>query len=97
MHLMFVVSGLLSDDGLSFSNVTGLRLYLGDMSRYSEVNAEYLKRFTVNPPARLCVEVAAEPSQLMLDIAAWKPEESKVSQPEQVIYFYDVTYLCVRL
>lgn len=62
------MDALLSAQGLTAANVIKTTVYLTDMSKFAEVNAEYGKYFAANPPARSCVGVTALPMGALVEI-----------------------------
>eukprot|EP00656_Telonema_subtile_P006977 TRINITY_DN13253_c0_g1_i1.p1 TRINITY_DN13253_c0_g1~~TRINITY_DN13253_c0_g1_i1.p1 ORF type:complete len:639 (-),score=122.26 TRINITY_DN13253_c0_g1_i1:171-2087(-) len=53
--VMNKLGAVLESHQLGFSSVVYCRLYVSQMAHFGLVNAEYCKRFSVNPPSRLCV------------------------------------------
>ncbi|WP_049972299.1 Rid family detoxifying hydrolase [Haladaptatus cibarius] len=55
-------------DGLA--DVVKATVYLTDLDDYDEVNEAYGARFSENPPARVCVEVARLPGDVRIEMDA---------------------------
>ena len=55
-------------DGLA--DVVKVTVYLTDLDDYDTVNEAYGARFTGNPPARVCVEVARLPGDVEVEMDA---------------------------
>ena len=64
------VAAILEAAGSSMEKVVKTTIYLQDMNDFAEVNAAYEKFFTVTPPARSCVQVAALPKTAKVEIEA---------------------------
>lgn len=62
------IDALLASRGMSAANVVKTTIYLTDMSKFAEVNAEYAAYFSFEPPARSCVAVAALPMGALVEI-----------------------------
>ncbi len=62
------IDALLSAKGLTAANVVKSTIFLTDMSKFAEVNAEYANYFSFEPPARSCVGVAALPMGALVEI-----------------------------
>lgn len=62
------IEALLSAQGLTAANVVKTTVFITDMSKFSEVNAEYAKFFPSAPPARSCVAVSALPLGALVEI-----------------------------
>ena len=62
------VKNLLEAAGTSLENVVKTTVFIIDMSKFSEVNAEYSKFFSSAPPARSCVAVSALPLGALVEI-----------------------------
>ncbi len=54
--------------GLGFANVVKTTIYLTDLSNFATVNEIYGERFQDPPPARACVQVAALPKGVAVEI-----------------------------
>lgn len=62
------IHALLSAKGLTAANVVKTTVYITDMEKFAEVNAEYANYFEFEPPARSCVAVAALPMNALVEI-----------------------------
>jgi 2-iminobutanoate/2-iminopropanoate deaminase len=62
------IEALLSAQGMTAANVVKTTVFITDMSKFSEVNAEYAKFFSSAPPARSCVAVSALPLGALVEI-----------------------------
>lgn len=62
------IEELLKSESLSVENVVKTTVYLTDINKFNEVNAEYANFFTFEPPARSCVEVSALPLGALVEI-----------------------------
>ena len=62
------IGALLKSQNLTFENIVKATIFLTDMSKFAEVNAEYGKYFPTNPPARSCVGVASLPRSAKVEI-----------------------------
>lgn len=67
-QILHNIDELLKSQGLSAQNVVKTTVFLTDMSKFGEVNAEYANYFSFEPPARSCVAVAAIPMQADVEI-----------------------------
>ncbi len=64
------VKGVIEAAGSSMDKVVKVTVFLKDMNDFAEMNAEYAKWFTNNPPARAAVEVARLPKDVGVEIEA---------------------------
>ncbi len=62
------IDALLTSKGLTAANVVKTTIFLTDMTKFAEVNAEYGSYFNFEPPARSCVAVAALPMGALVEI-----------------------------
>ncbi len=62
------LEAVLSQAGMTFSDVIKATIFLTDLADFSAVNAIYATRFPQNPPARSCVQVAALPTGAKIEI-----------------------------
>jgi len=69
-QVMEQIGGLLSDVGLTFSDVAKATIFLTDMGDFATVNEVYGSFFDSEPPARSAVEVAALPKGVGVEIEA---------------------------
>ncbi len=56
--------------GTSMANVVKVTVFLRDMDDFGEMNAEYAKWFSGDPPARAAVQVARLPKDVGIEIEA---------------------------
>lgn len=64
------VKTILEEAGSSLENVIKVVIYLRDINDFNAVNEVYSRYFTVNQPARSCVQVAKLPKGGILEIEA---------------------------
>ena len=62
------IEALLKATGLNFADVIKTTIFLTSMADFAAVNEIYAKRFTVEPPARSTVQVAALPKGVNVEI-----------------------------
>ena len=62
--------GILDAGGASLADVVKVTIFLKDMADYTAVNAVYEAFFPASPPARTCVQVAALPKDVPIEIEA---------------------------
>lgn len=62
------LKAVLAAAGMDFSDVIKTTVYLSDLSDFSSVNNLYKTVFSVNPPARSCIQAAALPSGALIEI-----------------------------
>ena len=67
-QIMEAIGGLLSDVGLTYSNIVKATIFLADMGDFVTVNEVYGAFFDDEPPARSAVEVAALPKGVSVEI-----------------------------
>lgn len=60
---------ILKQAGMDFSNVVKCGIFVKDMNNFQDINAEYGKYFTSNPPARETVEVSRLPKDVNVEIS----------------------------
>ena len=63
------LAAILKEAGMDFSNVVKSSIFLTDMNQFAAVNEVYGKYFTENAPARECVQVAALPKFVNVEIS----------------------------
>lgn len=63
------LSAILKEAGMNFSNVVKSSIFLTDMKQFAQMNEVYGKYFTENAPARECVQVAALPKFVNVEIS----------------------------
>ena len=61
---------LLNESGVATENVIKTTVFIKNMDDFGKINEVYSKYFTVNPPARSCVEVARLPKDVLIEIEA---------------------------
>ena len=59
-----------SDAGSSLEDAVKCTVYLTDMGAFAEVNEVYASFFKSDPPARVCIAVAALPRNVQVEIDA---------------------------
>lgn len=64
------LQAILAEAGLKFDDVVKTNIFITDMSKFSEVNEVYSTFFTEYFPARACVQVAALPMGVLVEIEA---------------------------
>jgi len=62
------MAALLAAAGLGYGNVVKTTIYLADLGNFATVNELYGECFAGTPPARACVEVAALPKGVSIEI-----------------------------
>lgn len=67
-RVMDNLSAVLAAAGMDFGNVVRATIYLVDLGDFAAVNEVYGKRFSSEPPARACVQVAALPKGARVEI-----------------------------
>ncbi len=67
-QIMRNISALLESQGLSTENVVKTTVFLTDLNAFGAVNAVYGETFSVDPPARSCVEVSRLPKAALVEI-----------------------------
>ncbi|OJV53070.1 MAG: reactive intermediate/imine deaminase [Bacteroidetes bacterium 43-16] len=63
------VKAILSTAGYGFGNVLKATIFITDMGQFSQINEVYATYFTENEPARECVQVAALPRGVNVEIS----------------------------
>lgn len=69
-RVMDNVKAVLEAAGTSLENVVKTSIFLTDLGDFAKVNEVYGSYFTSNPPARACVQVAALPKGVRVEIEA---------------------------
>jgi 2-iminobutanoate/2-iminopropanoate deaminase len=64
------LAAVLAAAGMELANVVKTTIFLVDMADFSSVNEVYAARFSVEPPARATVQVAALPKGAKVEIEA---------------------------
>jgi 2-iminobutanoate/2-iminopropanoate deaminase len=62
------VRAILEEAGTSLEKAVKTLVFLSDMNDFAAMNEVYAKYFSVNPPARSCVEVARLPKNAKVEI-----------------------------
>jgi len=62
------LEAVLAAAGMTFADVVKTTIFLTDLADFSTVNSIYAARFSKNPPARSCVQVAALPTGAKIEI-----------------------------
>jgi len=68
-QVMENLKAILTEAGLSFSNVVKTSIFLTDMGNFAQVNEVYRTYFTDQFPARETVQVAALPKNVNVEIS----------------------------
>lgn len=68
-QVMQNLKGILSQAGMTFSNVVKTTIFITDMNRFSEINEIYGKYFSNDFPARETVQVSALPKFVNIEIS----------------------------
>lgn len=63
------LAAILEEAGMDFSNVVKSSIFLTDMHQFAQVNEVYARYFPENAPARECVQVAALPKFVNVEIS----------------------------
>jgi len=63
------LEAILKEGGMDFSNVVKSSIFLTDMHQFAQVNDVYARYFSENAPARECVQVAALPKFVNVEIS----------------------------
>lgn len=63
------LAAILKEAGMDFSNVVKSSIFLTDMHQFAQVNEVYARYFPENAPARECVQVAALPKFVRVEIS----------------------------
>ena len=69
-QVLLNLKAILESQGLTMDNVVKTTVYLSDMENFGQMNEEYAKFFTENPPARATVEVSRLPKDFLVEIDA---------------------------
>lgn len=64
------ISAVLAAAGSSMERVVKVTVFLRDMNDFQEMNQEYAKWFTTEPPARAAVQAARLPKDVGIEIEA---------------------------
>lgn len=64
------IQAVLEEAGASMADVVKATIFLTDMNDFAKVNAVYEGFFPVPPPARSCIQVAALPKGVPIEIEA---------------------------
>ena len=68
-QVMQNLKSILSEAGMSFTNVVKTTIFITDMNQFSEINEVYGKYFNGNFPARETVQVSALPKFVNVEIS----------------------------
>lgn len=63
------LEAILREAGMDFSNVVKSNIFLTDMHQFAQMNEVYARYFPENAPARECVQVAALPKFVRVEIS----------------------------
>jgi 2-iminobutanoate/2-iminopropanoate deaminase len=64
------MKGALESQGLDYSDVVKVTVFIKDMNDFGKINEVYGKYFAKDAPARSCVEVARLPKDVLVEIEA---------------------------
>lgn len=67
-QVMENISAVLAAAGLGMEHVFKAAIFITDMNDFSRINEVYAKYFKEDPPARSCVQVAALPKAVNVEI-----------------------------
>ncbi|BEU87305.1 RidA family protein [Selenomonas sp. TAMA-11512] len=67
-QVMENLAAVLAAEESTFDDVVKTTIYLKDINDFVAVNTVYAKYFSENPPARVCVQVAALPKDALIEI-----------------------------
>jgi 2-iminobutanoate/2-iminopropanoate deaminase len=62
------IQAILKAVGASMSKVVKATLFIADMNEFSAINEVYAGYFTVDPPARACIQAARLPKDVGIEI-----------------------------
>jgi len=68
-QVMKNIEAVLSEAGLTFSQVVKCSIFIKDMNQFGTINEAYAMYFKENPPARETVEVARLPKDVNVEIS----------------------------
>ena len=68
-QVMKNLEAILSEAGMTFSNVVKCSIFIKDMGQFSTINEAYAQYFKSEPPARETVEVARLPKDVNVEIS----------------------------
>ncbi len=63
------LKAILNEAGMDFSNVVKSTIFITDMGQFAEINEVYARYFPEEAPARECVQVAALPKAVNVEIS----------------------------
>lgn len=69
MQVMENIKGILSEAGMSFSNIVKTSIFITDMKNFAAVNGIYAQYFTGDFPARETIQVAGLPLGVNVEIS----------------------------
>ena len=64
------VKGVLASLGLGLEDVVKTTLFIKDMNDFPTINEIYAEYFSIDPPARACVEVSRLPKDALVEMEA---------------------------
>lgn len=67
-QILLNIAALLKSRGLDIENIVKTTVFLTDLNAFGAVNAVYGETFSVDPPARSCVEVSRLPKDALVEI-----------------------------
>ena len=68
-QVMENIGMILKAAGMDFTNVVKCGIFVKDMNNFQQINTEYGKYFTADPPARETVEVSRLPKDVNVEIS----------------------------
>jgi 2-iminobutanoate/2-iminopropanoate deaminase len=63
------IEAILREAGLTFSNIVKSTIFITDMNQFGQINEVYARYFAKEAPARECVQVAALPKSVNVEIS----------------------------
>ncbi len=67
-QVMSNIEAVLTEAGLTWSNVVKTGVFLSDLTNFTAMNEIYAEYFDDQPPARACVEVSRLPKDVLVEI-----------------------------
>ena len=67
-QVMSNIEAVLTEAGLTWSNVVKTGVFLSDLTNFTAMNEVYAQYFNEQPPARACVEVSRLPKDVLVEI-----------------------------
>lgn len=57
--MFLFLAELLAGEDMALRHVVSVKMYVQDMGDYVQLNNQYIRHFSLNPPVRVCVEVGS--------------------------------------